>query len=63
MRFLPHVQEWIEEYISAPAWNHIVFTNNPQFLYADYLISPTIRPRALAPVSSLVPTSLRLGKR
>lgn len=37
--FVPHVQEWIEEYISAPAWNHIVFTNNPQFLYADYLIS------------------------
>lgn len=37
--FVPKVQQWIEEYISAPAWNHVVFTNQPQMLYADYLIS------------------------
>lgn len=37
--FVPKLQQWVEEYISAPAWNHIVFTNQPQMLYGDYLIS------------------------
>lgn len=37
--FVPRAQQWIEEYISAPAWNHVIFTNQPQMLYADYLIS------------------------
>lgn len=32
-------QAWIEKVFSAPAWNHIVYTNQPQLLYADYLIS------------------------
>ena len=34
-------QEWIEETFSTPAWNHVVFTNQPQLLYGDYLISNT----------------------
>ena len=37
--FVPKVQQWIEEYISAPAWNRIIFTNQPQMLYGDYFIS------------------------
>ena len=37
--FVADVQSWIEEYISAPAWNRIVFTNQPEMVYADYLIS------------------------
>ena len=36
--FTTHVQEWIEEYVSAPAWNHIVFTNQPEHIYGDYFI-------------------------
>ena len=40
--FLPKVQTWIEQYISAPAWNHIIFTNQPQFLYGDYFISANL---------------------
>lgn len=31
--------EWIEETFSTPAWNHIIFTNQPQLLYGDYFIS------------------------
>lgn len=34
-------QEWIEETFSTPAWDHVVFTNQPQLLYGDYLISST----------------------
>ena len=34
-------QEWIEETFSTPAWDHVVFTNQPQLLYGDYLISNT----------------------
>ncbi|MGN0069303.1 MAG: YqiA/YcfP family alpha/beta fold hydrolase [Prevotella sp.] len=33
-------QEWVEEYISAPAYDRIVFTNQPQLLLGDYLIAP-----------------------
>ena len=34
-------QAWIEETFSAPAWNHAIFTNQPQLLYGDYFISST----------------------
>lgn len=37
--FLTGAQQWIEETFSAPAWNHVVFTNNPELLYGDYLVS------------------------
>lgn len=30
---------WIEEYLSTPAWNHVIYTNQPQLLYGDYMIS------------------------
>lgn len=33
------VLDWLEEYISAPAWNRTVFTNYPGMLYGDYMIS------------------------
>lgn len=36
---LTEAQAWIEEVFSAPAWNHVIFTNHPQLLYADYLIT------------------------
>ncbi|MBQ7421517.1 MAG: alpha/beta fold hydrolase [Prevotella sp.] len=37
--FAPRVQAWIEQYISAPAWNRVVFTNQPAQLYGDYFIT------------------------
>lgn len=37
--FMNEVQTWVEDAMSAPAWNHIIFTNEPQMLYGDYYIS------------------------
>ncbi len=36
--YLTHVQEWIEQYVAVPAYNRVVFTNQPQLLYGDYFI-------------------------
>jgi len=43
-------QAWIEETFSAPAWNHAIFTNQPQLLYGDYFISSTEQPEFLGTV-------------
>ena len=43
-------QAWIEETFSAPAWNHAIFTNQPQLLYGDYFISSTKQPDFLGTV-------------
>ncbi len=40
--FISRQQAWIEETFSSPAWNHAIFTNHPQLLYGDYLISSTV---------------------
>ena len=32
--------QWVEQFLSAPAWGRIVFTNQRQMLYGDYLITP-----------------------
>ncbi len=37
--FLAEQGVWIEEVFSAPAWNHVIYTNHPELLYGDYLIS------------------------
>ena len=34
------VQQWVEEYLSTPAYNHIIFTNRKELLYGDYFIDP-----------------------
>lgn len=47
-------QAWIEETFSAPAWNHAIFTNQPQLLYGDYFISSAEQPDFLG-------TLLRFG--
>ena len=31
---------WMEQHISVPAYNRIIFTNQRQLLYGDYLIAP-----------------------
>ena len=36
--YLTHVQEWIEQYVAVPAYDRVVFTNQPQLLYGDYFI-------------------------
>ena len=38
--YLTEVQQWVEEYLSTPAYNHILFTNQKQLLYGDYFIDP-----------------------
>ena len=32
------VETWAEEYLSAPAWNHVIFTNRKDLLYGDYFV-------------------------
>lgn len=37
--YMADVQAWVEQYLSAPAWNHVLFANQMQLLYGDYLIT------------------------
>ncbi len=32
--------KWVEEYLSAPAWGRVIFSNERQLQYGDYLIAP-----------------------
>lgn len=34
------VTAWVEQYLSAPAHNRIIFCNNPSLLMADYMVAP-----------------------
>mgnify|MGYP002478329803 CR=1 FL=1 len=34
------VMTWVEENLSSPAFNHIMFTNQKNLLYGDYIIDP-----------------------
>lgn len=38
---MQRVTEWTEQYLSVPAWGHVIYTNQPQLLYGDYFISPS----------------------
>lgn len=33
------ILSWLEEYINVPAYDHVVFTNQPNLLYGDYFIN------------------------
>ncbi len=48
------VMTWVEEYLSAPAWNRTVFTNSVETIYGDYLVSTAERDDFLG-------TAIRLG--
>lgn len=37
--FVGKAQEWIEDYLNAPAYDRVVFINQPQLLYGDYMVS------------------------
>ncbi len=36
--YLTETQAWVENALSAPAWNKLVFANNPSLLLGDYII-------------------------
>lgn len=36
---MAEIMAWVEKYLSAPAYNHVVFANSRQLLYGDYLIA------------------------
>ncbi len=38
--YMPKTQAWIEEELSTPTYNRVVFTNQRQLLYGDYFIDP-----------------------
>lgn len=40
-RYMPETQLWIEKYLSTPAHDHVVFTNQKALLYGDYMIDAT----------------------
>lgn len=48
------VLAWVEDYLSAPAWNRTVFTNDIGLVYGDYLVSTAGRDDFLG-------TAIRLG--
>lgn len=52
--YMPEVQEWVEEYLSAPAWNRVLFTNQPWMLYGNYYISRQ-------PQDAFIGTNVELG--
>lgn len=35
---MPHVLDWLEQYVNVPAWAHTVLTDQRQLLMGDYLI-------------------------
>ena len=38
--YINKVEEWMENYVSTPAYNRLVFTNRPGLLYGDYFVTP-----------------------
>lgn len=34
------VKNWLQEYVTVPAYDHTIFTNRPDLLYGDFFISP-----------------------
>ena len=51
---LAAVQEWCEEYLSAPAHDHVLFANRKALLYGDYFIDP-------APAADFMGTAIAYG--
>ncbi|GAA6529830.1 hypothetical protein LPYR103PRE_18030 [Segatella asaccharophila] len=48
------VRAWIEEYLSAPAYHHTIFTHRKSVLYGDYFIDPD-------PDENFMGTNLKYG--
>ena len=45
---------WIERYLSTPAHDHVVYTNQKQLLYGDFFID-------MHPADNLLATAIQLG--
>lgn len=58
---MQEVTAWVEEYISTPAWNRIIFTNQPELINADYYIASLARERNF-PANQFFGTVLTFGK-
>ena len=41
LSYMAEAQQWIDEFISTPAYNHVIYTNRKDLLYGDYLIDPS----------------------
>ena len=52
--YITDMQTWIEEELSTPAHNHVVFINQRHLLYGDYLIDP-------APARDFMGTRIAFG--
>ena len=52
--YITDMQTWIEEELSTPSHNHVVFTNQRHLLYGDYLIDP-------APARDFMGTRIAFG--
>lgn len=46
--------EWIEQYLSTPAHDHVIYTNEKQLLYGDFYID-------MHPADNLLCTAIQLG--
>ena len=46
--------EWIEQYLSTPAHDHVIYTNQKQLLYGDFFID-------MRPADNLLATAIQLG--
>ncbi len=51
---MKEVVDWMEDIFDAPAYNHVIFTNQPQLLMGDYLIDT-------ADCDNFMGTTIRLG--
>lgn len=38
--YITAVQDWAEKFLSTPAYDRVVFTNQRQLLYGDYMVTP-----------------------
>lgn len=36
--------QWVEQYLSAPAWGRVILTNKRSLLYGDYFVAPRQQP-------------------
>lgn len=38
--YIQEAGRWLQEVVNVPAWQRVVYTNQPSLLYGDYLIAP-----------------------
>ena len=41
IKYIEDAAAWIRKEVNVPAWNHVVYTNQKNLLYGDYLIDPS----------------------